>query len=108
VLKEEEKIKRKTCPLFFVKMALIRQLILFLVLTQDLVEWSTSHPKRLQMSHGVNVNEHQTGAKQTLIAPQFIKPFVKSNKNDAADAEAIYEAVQRPTMRFVPAKNLET
>lgn len=42
-----------------------------------------------------------------LIAPQFVKPFVKSNKNDEADAEAICEAVQRPSMRFVPSKNLE-
>jgi transposase len=42
-----------------------------------------------------------------LIAPQFVKPFVKSNKNDAADAEAIAEAAQRPTMRFVPIKTVE-
>ncbi len=42
-----------------------------------------------------------------LIAPQFVKPFVKSNKNDAVDAEAICEAVQRPSMRFVPAKSIE-
>ena len=42
-----------------------------------------------------------------MIAPQFVKPYVKSNKNDAADAEAICEAVQRPTMRFVPEKNIE-
>lgn len=42
-----------------------------------------------------------------MIAPQFVKPFVKSNKNDAADAEAICEAVQRPSMRFVPAKSIE-
>lgn len=37
-----------------------------------------------------------------LMAPQFVKPFVKSNKNDANDAEAICEAVARPSMRFVP------
>lgn len=42
-----------------------------------------------------------------LMAPQFVKPYVKSNKNDAADAEAICEAVTRPTMRFVPIKNVE-
>jgi transposase len=42
-----------------------------------------------------------------LIAPQFVKPFVKSNKSDAADAEAICEAVGRPNMRFVPIKNTE-
>lgn len=42
-----------------------------------------------------------------LIAPQFVKPYVKANKNDAADAEAICEAVQRPTMRFVSIKSVE-
>lgn len=42
-----------------------------------------------------------------LMAPQFVKPYVKSNKNDAADAEAIGEAVARPTMRFVPVKTVE-
>jgi transposase len=42
-----------------------------------------------------------------LIAPQFVKPYVKSNKNDPADAEAICEAVTRPTMRFVPIKEIE-
>lgn len=42
-----------------------------------------------------------------LMAPQFVKPYVKTNKNDAADAEAICEAVRRPNMRFVPIKNVE-
>jgi transposase len=42
-----------------------------------------------------------------LMAPQFVKPYVKTNKNDAADAEAICEAAARPNMRFVPAKNME-
>jgi transposase len=42
-----------------------------------------------------------------LMAPQFVKPYVKTNKNDMADAEAICEAVSRPTMRFVPMKNCE-
>lgn len=42
-----------------------------------------------------------------LIAPQFVKPYVKTNKNDAADAEAICEAVGRPNMRFVPVKNTD-
>ena len=42
-----------------------------------------------------------------LMAPQFVKPYVKTNKNDAADAEAICEAVARPNMRFVPIKNIE-
>jgi transposase len=47
------------------------------------------------------------GHEVRLIAPQFVKPFVKSNKNDAADAEAIAEAAQRPTMRFVAVKTVE-
>ena len=42
-----------------------------------------------------------------LMAPQFVKPYVKTNKHDAADAEAICEAVRRPNMRFVPLKNVE-
>ena len=41
-----------------------------------------------------------------LMAPQFVKPYVKSNKNDMRDAEAIAEAVTRPTMRFVPIKDV--
>src|SRR5919202_5976660 len=40
-----------------------------------------------------------------LIAPAYVKPFVKRQKNDAADAEAICEAAQRPTMRFVAVKS---
>lgn len=42
-----------------------------------------------------------------LMAPQFVKPYVKTNKNDSRDAEAICEAVARPTMRFVPIKSVE-
>jgi len=42
-----------------------------------------------------------------LIAPQFVKPYVKSNKNDANDAEAICEAMSRPNMRFVLVKTVE-
>jgi transposase len=42
-----------------------------------------------------------------LIAPQFVKPYLKSPKNDTRDAEAICEAVTRPTMRFVPIKQPE-
>jgi len=41
-----------------------------------------------------------------LMAPQFVKPYVKSNKNDANDAEAICEAVTRPNMRYVPQKSI--
>jgi len=42
-----------------------------------------------------------------LMSPQFVKPYVKTNKHDVADAEAICEAVSRPNMRFVPIKNVE-
>lgn len=42
-----------------------------------------------------------------LMAPQFVKPYVKSGKNDANDAEAICEAVSRPNMRFVSVKTVE-
>lgn len=53
------------------------------------------HLGRLFRDHGHEVR---------LIPAQFVRPFVKSQKNDYADAEAIAEAVQRPTMRFVPIK----
>jgi len=59
---------------------------------------SAHHWARLFRTYGHEVR---------LIAPQFVKPFVKSNKNDAADAEAICEAAQRPTMRFVTVKTVE-
>ncbi len=42
-----------------------------------------------------------------MIPPQFVKPYVKSNKNDANDAEAICEAMSRPNMRFVAVKSVE-
>lgn len=45
------------------------------------------------------------GHEVKLIAPQFVKPYIKTNKNDAADAEAICEAVSRPNMRFIPVKS---
>ena len=47
------------------------------------------------------------GHEVKLIAPQYVKPYVKGNKNDYNDAEAIAEAAQRPTMRFVPIKSIE-
>jgi transposase len=49
----------------------------------------------------------QLGHTVKLMAPQFVKPYVKTNKNDARDAEAICEAVTRPNMRFVPVKDIE-
>jgi len=56
------------------------------------------HLGRLLASQGHHVR---------LIPPQYVKPFVKSQKNDLWDAEAIGEAVQRPTMRVVPLKTTE-
>ena len=47
------------------------------------------------------------GHRVKLIPPQLVKPYVKRNKNDAADAEALCEAMSRPTMRFVPVKTAE-
>ena len=55
------------------------------------------HWARLLQSKGFRVK---------LIAPQFVKPYVKSNKNDANDAEAICEAMSRPGMRFVTVKTI--
>jgi transposase len=48
------------------------------------------------------------GHEVRLMPPQYVRPYVKTNKHDAADAEARCEAVQRPGMRFVPAKGEDT
>ena len=47
------------------------------------------------------------GHQVKLMPPTYVKPYVRGNKNDAADAEAICEAVTRPTMRFVPFKGIQ-
>jgi transposase len=47
------------------------------------------------------------GFEVKLIPPQFVKPYVKSQKNDATDAEAICEAMSRPGMRYVAVKSVE-
>jgi len=47
------------------------------------------------------------GIEVRLISPQYVAPFVKTNKNDRNDAEAIVEAASRPTMRFVTIKSVE-
>ena len=59
---------------------------------------SSHHWARLLLSFGHDVK---------LIPPQYVKPYVKRGKNDAADAEALCEAVTRPSMRFVPVKSKE-
>jgi transposase len=50
---------------------------------------------------------HALGHDVRLIPPQYVKPYVKRNKTDAADAEAICEAVTRPSMRFVGIKSVD-
>src|ERR1035437_7779991 len=59
---------------------------------------ASHHWARLLQSFGHEVK---------LIAPQLVKPYVKRGKNDGADAEALCEAMSRPTMRFVPVKTAE-
>jgi transposase len=59
---------------------------------------ASHHWARLLQSFGHTVK---------LIPPQLVKPYVKRGKNDAADAEALCEAMSRPTMRFVPVKTVE-
>lgn len=59
---------------------------------------SAHHWGRLFRAEGIDVR---------LVNPRFVKAFVKGSKNDAADAEAIFEAASRPTMRFVPIKSIE-
>src|ERR1700750_3025567 len=55
-------------------------------------------------AHFLGRTLRQQGHDVKLIPAQFVKPFVKSNKNDFIDAEAIAEAVERENMRFVPIK----
>jgi transposase len=59
---------------------------------------SAHHWARVIASYGHQVR---------LMPPAYVKPYVKRNKNDGRDAEAICEAVSRPTMRFVPVKSVE-
>jgi transposase len=85
-----KKLRRKDMVAFFVKLAP----------TVIAIEacGASHHWARLLQSFGHSVK---------LIAPQLVKPYVKRGKNDAADAEALCEAMSRPTMRFVPVKTAE-
>jgi len=56
-------------------------------------------------AHHLGRSLEAQGHTARLMPPQYVKPFVKSNKNDYRDAEANAEAVQRPTMRYVPLKS---
>lgn len=58
-------------------------------------------------SHHLGRLLQEFGHEVRLIAPQLVKPYVKRGKNDAADAEALCEAMSRPTMRFVAIKSAE-
>ena len=55
----------------------------------------------------LGTRDRQGGRYCAADPPAYVKPFVKRQKNDMADAEAICEAAPRPTMRFVPAKSEE-
>jgi transposase len=85
-----KKLRRKEMVAFFQKLAP----------TTIAIEacGASNHLARLLQSFGHTVK---------LIAPQLVKPYVKRGKNDAADAEALCEAMSRPTMRFVPMKTAE-
>ena len=85
-----KKLRRKDMVVFFEKLAP----------TVVAIEacGGSHHWARLLSSFGHQVK---------LIAPQLVKPYVKRGKNDAADAEALCEAMSRPTMRFVPVKTAE-
>src|SRR5258708_6168471 len=85
-----KKLRRKEMVAFFKKLAP-------LVIAIE-AGGASHHCARLLQSFGHSVK---------LIAPQLVKPYVKRNKNDAADAEALCEAMSRPTMRFVPVKTAE-
>jgi transposase len=58
-------------------------------------------------SHFLGRALREQGHEVRIIPAQYVKPYVKTNKNDYIDAEAIAEAVGRPTMRFVPIKSEE-
>ena len=80
--------------------------------TNWLRSWSICHPAwlgwRLAVARTTGpANFRISDIRSGSMSPQFVKPYVKSNKNDAADAEAICEAVTRPNMRFVPIKSVE-
>ena len=80
---------------------------------QKLIQFFASQPRCVVAMEACAGAHHwgrelrRLGHEVRLIPPAYVKPFVKRQKNDAADAEAICEAVQRPTMRFVPVKSEE-
>ena len=75
------------------------------------LQFMTDHPRCVVAMEACGGSHYwaremtRIGHEARLIAPIYVKPFVKRQKNDAADAEAIVEAALRPTMRFVAAKS---
>ncbi len=80
---------------------------------QDMVAFFTKLPPTVIGIEACGGSHHWARLLQSLghtvkmLPPQFVKPYLKRGKNDAADAEAICEAMSRPTMRFVPVKSAE-
>lgn len=80
---------------------------------QDMVAFFTKLPPTVIGIEACGGSHHWARLLQSLghtvkmLPPQFVKPYLKRGKNDAADAEAICEAMSRPTMRFVPVKAAE-
>ncbi|SYX88958.1 Transposase for insertion sequence element IS1328 [Pseudomonas reidholzensis] len=80
---------------------------------QQLMRFFSNHPvctvvmEACAGAHYLARELKAAGHDAKLISPQFVRPFVKSNKNDFVDARAICEAASRPTMRFVAAKTVE-
>lgn len=78
----------------------------------DLKRYFSNKPKAIVAMEACSGSNYwgrvfrEMGHEVRLISPQFVKPYVKSNKNDMADAEAIAEAATRPGMRFVAVKEV--
>ncbi len=81
---------------------------------KEMIDFFTTCPPTLVSIEACGGSHHWArlltsfGHEVKMIAPQLAKPYVKRNKNDAADAEGLCEAMSRPTMRFVPVKTSST
>ena len=90
-----------------------RQLFSRRIVRRKVLEFFASQPRCLVALEACGGSHHwarelmRLGHDVRLIPPSYVKPFVKRQKNDAADAEAICEAAQRPNMRFVAIKSEE-
>lgn len=90
-----------------------RQLFSLRITRRKVLEFFAKQPRCLVALEACGGAHHwarelaRTGHQVRLIPPAYVKPYVKRHKNDAADAEAICEAAQRPNMRFVAVKSEE-